>query len=77
MAKPIPKLSPEEIKRVVNAAWEALPPYEAIQMEFGLRPGEITQLMKRELSPTAHKQWAARVKGAKAPTVKAKWPHGR
>jgi len=77
MAKPIPRLSAEEIKRVIATAWTDLPPYSKVLMEHGLGQGELVQLMKRELSPTAYKQWAAQGKGVKAPTRKAQWPYGK
>lgn len=77
MAKLPPRLSPEEVKRVVATAWDDLPPYNKVLMEHAIARGELVQLMRRELSPTAYKQWAAKAKVAKAPTVKAKWPHGR
>jgi uncharacterized protein (TIGR03643 family) len=77
MAKLPPRLSPEDVKRVVATAWDDLPPYNKVLMEHAISSGELVALMKRQLSPTAYKQWAARGKAAKAPTVKAKWPHGR
>lgn len=77
MAKPIPRLSPDEIQRVIQTAFADRPPYNRVLMEHGLGQGELVQLMKRELSSSAYKLWAAQGKGAKAPTAKAKWPHGR
>ena len=77
MAKPAPRLSPEVLKSVLKTAWDDLPPYSKVLMEHGIGPGELVQLMKRELTSPAYKQWAARAKAAKPPTVKAKWPHGR
>ncbi len=77
MAKLPPRLSPEEKKRVVATAWDDLPPYNKVMMEHALGPGEVVALMRRELTPAAYKQWSTRAKGAKAPTVKAKWPHGK
>ncbi|MDN3919101.1 DUF2805 domain-containing protein [Roseateles violae] len=77
MAKLPPRLSPEETQRVVATAWDDLPPYNRVLMEHGIGPGELVALMKRALSPAAYKQWAARAKAAKAPTVKARWPYGR
>ena len=40
-------------------------------------PGELVALLKRELTPTAYKQWLAQGKAAKAPTKRSVWPHGR
>lgn len=77
MAKIPPRLSPEEVKRVVATAWDDPPPYNKVLMEHAIAKGELVALMKRELTPPAYKLWAAKAKAAKAPTVKAKWPHGR
>ncbi|HEY1091082.1 MAG TPA: DUF2805 domain-containing protein [Burkholderiaceae bacterium] len=77
MAKPIPKLSPEQIKAIVATAWDDLPPYHKVQLEHAIGPGELTALMKRELSSTAYKMWAARAKVAKKPTAKGTFPYGR
>ncbi len=77
MAKLPPRLSPEQRKAVVATAWDDLPPYSKVLMEHAISPGELVALMKRELTPAAYKLWAAKAKTAKAPTVKAKWPHGR
>jgi uncharacterized protein (TIGR03643 family) len=77
MAQPIPRLSPDAIKRVVAAAWDDFPPYDRIRLEHGVGPGALVQLMKRELSPAAFKLWSARDKKAKRPTVKSTFPFGR
>jgi uncharacterized protein (TIGR03643 family) len=77
MAQPIPRLSPDAIKRVVAAAWDDFPPYDRIRLEHGVGPGALFQLMKRELSPAAFKLWSARDKKAKRPTVKSTFPFGR
>ncbi|MEJ6001347.1 DUF2805 domain-containing protein [Paucibacter sediminis] len=77
MAKPIPRLSPDEIQRIIATAFTDRPPYNKVLMEHGLGQGELVQLMKRELTSSAYKLWAAQGKGVKAPTKKAQWPHGR
>jgi len=77
MAKLAPRLSPEEAKRVVATAFDDPAPYVHTQMEHGISKGELVALMKRELTPNAYKQWAAKAKGVKAPTVKGKFPYGR
>ncbi|MBB4842500.1 uncharacterized protein (TIGR03643 family) [Paucibacter oligotrophus] len=77
MAKTIPRLSPDQVKRIVATAWEDVPPYNKVMMEHALGQGELIQLMKRELTPSAYKMWVAQGKGVKAPTKKAQWPHGR
>jgi uncharacterized protein (TIGR03643 family) len=77
MAKLIPRLSREQIAAVIKTAFDDIPPYNKVLMEHGLGQGELVQLMKRELSSSAYKLWAAQGKGVKAPTKKAQWPHGR
>ncbi|HEX2012632.1 MAG TPA: DUF2805 domain-containing protein [Roseateles sp.] len=77
MAKTVPQLSREQIAAVLKTAWDDLPPYNKVLMEHGLGQGQLVQLMKRELTSSAYKLWAARGKSAKAPKAKSTWPHGR
>ena len=77
MAKPIPRLSSEQIKRVIAVAFEDLPPYNLVLQEFAITQGELVQLMKRELTSPAYKLWAAQGKGIKKPTARSTFPHGR
>lgn len=77
MAKAAPRLSPEEVKRVIATAWDDLPPYSKVLREHGIGHGPLVALLKRELTPAAYKLWAARGKTAKAPVSKSTWPHGR
>jgi len=70
MAKTAPRLSPEDIKRVIATAWDDMPPYGKVLREHGIGHGELVALLKRQLTPTAYKLWAQRVKaggGTKAP----------
>lgn len=77
MAKPAPRLAPDEIKRVIATAWDDTPPYDKVLMAHGIGHGELVALLKRELTPAAYKLWAARGKAGKGPTRRAVWPHGR
>jgi len=77
MAKTAPRLSPEDLKRVIATAWDDLPPYGKVLREHGIGHGELVALLRRELTPAAYKLWAARGKQAKGPAAKATWPHGR
>ncbi len=64
MAKPVPRLSPEEIASVIAIAWDDKPPYTAVLRSHGLSPGQVVQLLKRELTPSAFKTWTARTRAA-------------
>jgi uncharacterized protein (TIGR03643 family) len=60
MAKPVPRLSAEEIQQVIAVAWDDKPPFTAVLHRHGLTPGQVVQLLKRELTPNAFKVWKAR-----------------
>ena len=64
MAKPVPRLTPAEIQRVIEIAWDDRPPFPAVLRSHGLSPGQVVQLLKRELTPNAFKVWTARTRGA-------------
>lgn len=77
MAKPAPRLNPEDLKRVIATAWDDTPPFRRVLIEHGIGHGELVALLRRELTPTAYKLWASRSKTAKGPATKGTWPHGR
>lgn len=56
-------LTPEEIDRVIEMAWEDRTPFDAIEYQFGLPEQEVIALMRRELKPTSWRNWRARVQG--------------
>ena len=63
MAKPIPRLSPTEIEAIIKTAWDDRPPFRSVLMQHGIEPGQVVQLLKRELTSNAFKVWTARTKG--------------
>lgn len=56
-------LTPADIDRVVEMAWEDRTPFEAIEVQFGLTEAEVIALMKSEMHPKNWKKWRARVQG--------------
>jgi len=56
-------LSPVELDRVVEMAWEDRTPFEAIEVQFGLSEAEVIAVMKSELKLQNWKKWRARVQG--------------
>ena len=74
MAKPVPRLSAEEIQRVIATAWDDRPPFDAVLRRHGLNPGQVVALLKRELTPNAFKVWTARTRGAAAPARSPRRP---
>lgn len=74
MAKPVPRLAPAEIARVIATAWDDRPPFNAVLMSHGLTQGQLVQLLKRELTPSAFKLWTARSRGGAKAAAPARRP---
>ncbi len=62
MAKPVPRLSAAQIEAVIATAWDDKPPFDRVLRQHGLNPGQVVQLLKRELTPNAYRVWIARTK---------------
>ena len=58
-----PDLNPEELDRIIAMAWEDRTPFEAIEVQFGLKENEVRALMRRHLKWGSFRRWRARVKG--------------
>lgn len=56
-------LTPEQIDRVIEMAWEDRTPFDAIEAQFGLPEAEVIKLMRREMKQSSFKMWRARVQG--------------
>lgn len=70
MAKPVPRLAPDEIQRVIATAWDDKPPFYRVMVQHGLSHGQLVQLLKRELTPSAYKLWSSRALGTAVPQAK-------
>jgi uncharacterized protein (TIGR03643 family) len=57
------QLSVIDIDRVIEMAWEDRTPFEAIEMQFGLKQQDVIQLMRREMKSSSFKMWRKRTKG--------------
>lgn len=56
-------LSLSDIPRIIEMAWEDRTPFEAIEMQFGLKENDVREIMRRELKPSSFKMWRRRVSG--------------
>lgn len=54
-------LSPQDIDRIIEMAWEDRTPFEAILTQFGLTERETIALMRNELLPKNWRKWRERV----------------
>lgn len=57
----IGQLTPTDIDRVIEMAWEDRTPFEAIHFQFGLSEPMVISLMRRELKRSSFNLWRKRV----------------
>ena len=53
----------EDVDRVIEMAWEDRTPFEAIEMQFGLKEKDVIALMRFELKASSFRMWRRRVSG--------------
>ena len=53
----------EDVDRVIEMAWEDRTPFEAIEMQFGLKEKDVIALMRSELKASSFRMWRRRVSG--------------
>ena len=46
-------MSPSDISRVIEMAWEDRTPFEAIEASYGLKEPEVIKLMRLEMKPSS------------------------
>ena len=56
-------LNEQEKDRIVEMAWEDRTPFEAIEVQFGLKEQEVIELMRREIKLSSWRMWRERVQG--------------
>ena len=54
--------SNEDINRIIQMAWEDRTPFEAIELQFGLKEKDVIKLMKENLKQSSYVLWRERVK---------------
>ena len=56
-------LSRGNIDRIIMMAWEDRTSFDAIREQFGLSPGDVIKLMRREMKSSSFKMWRKRTQG--------------
>ena len=56
-------LSPAELSRVVEMAWEDRTPFEAIEVQFGLNESGVVTLMRSHMKASSFRMWRKRMAG--------------
>ncbi len=59
----VQELSRADIDRIIMMAWEDRTSFDAIRRQFGLSPGEVIKLMRREMKASSFKLWRRRTEG--------------
>ncbi|QKS70373.1 TIGR03643 family protein [Paenalkalicoccus suaedae] len=55
------KLTAEEIDRIVEMAWEDRTPFEAIEIQYGLKEKDVIKLMRKEMKASSFNMWRKRM----------------
>jgi uncharacterized protein (TIGR03643 family) len=58
-----PNLTPDQVDRVIQMAWEDRTTFDAIRTQFGLEPGQVIKLMRSQLKPSSFRLWRRRTGG--------------
>ncbi len=66
------ELTDIEIDRIIEMAWEDRTPFDAIEMQFGLKEADVKKLMKRELKFSSYRLWRERVENCKTKHAKTR-----
>ncbi len=56
------ELTPQQIDRIIEMAWEDRTSFDAIKYQFGLSEQDVIKLMRNELKPTSWRLWRERAK---------------
>jgi uncharacterized protein (TIGR03643 family) len=56
-------LDEDSINRVIEMAWEDRTPFDAIELQFGLKENHVRALMRRHMKRSSFHMWRKRVKG--------------
>ncbi len=56
-------LDPEVIDRIIEMAWEDRTPFEAIEMQYGLKENQVRAIMRKYMKRSSFHMWRKRVKG--------------
>ncbi len=61
----LPDLDLATIDRIIEMAWEDRTPFQAIEIQFGLKEKEVIALMRREMKSSSFRMWRKRVTNRK------------
>lgn len=56
-------LTDRDLNRIIEMAWEDRTPFDAIELQFGIKEKDVIKLMRREMKEASFKRWRKRVQG--------------
>lgn len=56
-------ISPQDIDRIIEMAWEDRTPFEAIESQFALSETAVIDIMRKHLKRSSFKMWRKRTNG--------------
>ena len=62
---PTSVLTPTDLDRIIEMAWEDRTPFEAIEQQFGLDEQAVVELMRKNSKHSSFKMWRKRMAGRK------------
>ena len=71
----IANLTPAEVSRIIEMAWEDRTPFEAIEAQFGLNQDGVIKVMRANLKLGSFKLWRTRTHGQKTKHLKLRNPN--
>jgi uncharacterized protein (TIGR03643 family) len=57
------QLSTADTDRIIEMAWEDRTPFEAIELQFGLKEKQVIELMRRQMKASSFRMWRKRMQG--------------
>ena len=58
-------IKPQDVDRIIEMAWEDRTPFDAIELQFGLKENGVRKIMRTHLKRSSFELWRKRVKGRK------------
>ena len=55
----------EDSDRIIQMAWEDRTPFEAIEIQFGLKEKDVIVFMRKNSLPSSYRMWRKRMKSRK------------
>ncbi len=68
------ELSPVDISRIVEMAWEDRTPFEAIEKLYGLNESQTIDVMRKNMKRRSFNLWRKRVSGRKTKHLQLRSP---